>query len=334
MYTLQVILGSTRPTRAADPVARWVLDRAGRHPAFRPELLDLRDWPLPMFGEHFGTIGDLTDPTYSDPIVRSWNAKIREGDAYLVITPEYNHSVPGVLKNAIDSVFVSFAFRNKPMGIVAYSGSNTGGVRAAEHLAQIAVETEAVPLRSSMGISFVDKAFDAEGFYRTGDAMKFGDPSDPAQGLLFDGRIAENFKLSNGTWVDAGGVRVAVLSAAGSMVDDCVVCGENRDAIGVVLILGARARAVHEQPVVLRDALASLLRAHNAQARGSTSRIGRAILTFDALSPVEGEITDKGSVNQRRVLERRPALVQRLFADAGDPDVIVFTDPSERQHAT
>jgi feruloyl-CoA synthase len=178
------------------------------------------------------------------------------------------------------------------------------------------------------------KAFDAEGFYRTGDAMKFGDPSDPAQGLLFDGRIAENFKLSNGTWVDAGGVRVAVLSAAGSMVDDCVVCGENCDAIGVVLILGARARAVHEQPVVLRDALASLLRAHNAQARGSTSRIGRAILTFDALSPVEGEITDKGSVNQRRVLERRPALVQRLFADAGDPDVIVFTDPSERQHVT
>jgi len=163
MYTLQVILGSTRPTRAADPVARWVLDRVGRHEAFQPELLDLRDWPLPMFGEHYGTIGDFSDPTYSDPSVRSWNAKIREGDAYLVITPEYNHSVPGVLKNAIDSVFVSFAFRNKPMGIVAYSGGNTGGVRAAEHLTQIAVETEAVPLRSSMGISFVEKAFDAEG---------------------------------------------------------------------------------------------------------------------------------------------------------------------------
>jgi feruloyl-CoA synthase len=174
------------------------------------------------------------------------------------------------------------------------------------------------------------KAFDAEGFYRTGDAMKFQDQSDPTQGLLFDGRIAENFKLSNGTWVDAGGVRVAVLSAAGSLVDDCVVCGENRDAIGVVLILGARARAAHDQPVPLRDAIAALLRAHNAQARGSTSRIGRAVLTFEALSPVEGEITDKGSVNQRRVLERRPALLHRLFAEGDDAEVIDFTETPER----
>jgi NADPH-dependent FMN reductase len=79
MHTLQVIIGSTRPTRAADQVARWVMDRARRHPDLRPELLDLREWPLPMFGEHFGTIGDFADLTYSDPMVRSWNAKIREG---------------------------------------------------------------------------------------------------------------------------------------------------------------------------------------------------------------------------------------------------------------
>jgi NAD(P)H-dependent FMN reductase len=81
MHTLQVIIGSTRPTRAADQVARWVMDRARRHPDLRPELLDLREWPLPMFGEHFGTIGDFADLTYSDPMVRSWNAKIREGDS-------------------------------------------------------------------------------------------------------------------------------------------------------------------------------------------------------------------------------------------------------------
>src|SRR5580698_4710936 len=163
MYTLQVILGSTRPTRAADPVARWVLDRAGRHEAFQPELLDLRDWPLPMFGEHFGTIGDFRDPTYSDPIVRSWNAKIREGDAYLVITPEYNHSVPGVLKNAIDSVFVSFALRNKPIGSVGYSGGIAGGVRAIEHLALIAIEADMAPLRNSVVIPFVRDAFNSDG---------------------------------------------------------------------------------------------------------------------------------------------------------------------------
>jgi NADPH-dependent FMN reductase len=81
MPKLQVILGSTRPTRAADRVVPWVVDRAESHGAFEVELLDLRDWPLPFFQEHIGTLGDFSDPTYSDPIVRSWNRKIAEGDA-------------------------------------------------------------------------------------------------------------------------------------------------------------------------------------------------------------------------------------------------------------
>src|SRR5216683_1997641 len=131
---LQIIVGSTRPGRAADQVVPWVLAQAGRHEALETELLDLRDWPLPMFAEHMGSIGDFNDPVYSDPLVRRWNHKIREGDAYLMITPEYNHSVPGVLKNAIDSVFISNAFRNKPMAAVGYSGGIAGGVRAVEHL--------------------------------------------------------------------------------------------------------------------------------------------------------------------------------------------------------
>jgi NAD(P)H-dependent FMN reductase len=163
MFTLQVIVGSTRPTRAADPVAHWVMDRASRHDSFRAELLDLREWSLPMFGEHYGTIGDPRDPTYSEPIVRNWNAKIREGDAFLIITPEYNHSIPAVLKNAIDSVFVSFGFRNKPIGAVSYSGGQSAGVRAAEHLVQIAVEVGAAPMHSSMNIADVADAFDAAG---------------------------------------------------------------------------------------------------------------------------------------------------------------------------
>ncbi len=103
----------------------------------------------PIFAETFETVGDFNDPTYSSPLVRSWNKKIAEADAYLVVTPEYNHSVPAVLKNAIDSVFVSFAFRNKPLSVVGYSGGIAGGVRAIEHLAQIAVEAEMVPLRTS-----------------------------------------------------------------------------------------------------------------------------------------------------------------------------------------
>jgi NAD(P)H-dependent FMN reductase len=155
---LQVIVGSTRPARAADKVVRWVTGQA-LHEAFDTEVIDLRDWPLPMFGEHAGSIGDPNDPSYSDPAVRQWNRKIAEADAYLVITPEYNHSVPRELKNAIDSVFFSFAFRNKPMAMVGYSAGIGGGIRAIEHLTQIAVEVEAAPLRSTVIMPFVDKAF-------------------------------------------------------------------------------------------------------------------------------------------------------------------------------
>jgi NAD(P)H-dependent FMN reductase len=166
---LQVIVGSTRPARAADKVVPWVTGRAALHGAFDTEVIDLRDWPLPMFAEHMGSIGDPSDPSYSDPAVRLWNRKIAEADAYLVITPEYNHSVPGELKNAIDNVFVSFAFRNKPMAMVGYSGGIGGAIRAIEHLTQIAVEVEAAPLRSTVILPFVDKAFSED-----------GEPADPA----------------------------------------------------------------------------------------------------------------------------------------------------------
>jgi len=166
---LQIIVGSTRPTRAADKVVPWVARRAALHEAFETEILDLRDWPLPMFGEHVGSLGDPADPSYSDEIVRRWNRKIAEADAYLIVTPEYNHSIPGELKNAIDSVFFSFAFRDKPMAAVGYSAGVGAAIRAIEHLAQIAVEVEAAPLRSSVVLPYVDKAFDDD-----------GEPSDPA----------------------------------------------------------------------------------------------------------------------------------------------------------
>jgi NAD(P)H-dependent FMN reductase len=159
MSKLQIIIGSTRPGRAADLVTPWVTEQAKAHGAFEIEVLDLRDWQLPMFAETFETVGDFNDPTYSTPVVRAWNQKIREGDAYLVITPEYNHSVPAVLKNAIDSVFVSFAFRNKPIVAVGYSGGVAGGIRAIEHLAQIAVEAEMVPIRTVTVFPQVAEAF-------------------------------------------------------------------------------------------------------------------------------------------------------------------------------
>jgi NAD(P)H-dependent FMN reductase len=156
---LGIIVGSTRPTRAADVVVPWVLERARAHGAFDVQVLDLRDWPLPLFQEHMGSIGDFADPTYSDPLVRRWNQTIKALDAVLVVTPEYNHSVPAALKNAFDSVFVSFALRNKPLAAVGYSGGLSGAVRAIEHLAHIAIEAEMVPLRNTVILPQLESAF-------------------------------------------------------------------------------------------------------------------------------------------------------------------------------
>jgi NAD(P)H-dependent FMN reductase len=172
MSKLLVIVGSTRPGRAADLVVPWVTSRARAYQGFDAEVADLRDWPLPVFAEHPGTIGDINDPVYSEPIVRAWNKKVKQADAYIVITPEYNHSIPAVLKNAIDTVWLSFGFRNKPVAAVGYSGSIGGGIRAIEHLAHVFIEAEAVPLRNTVVIPFVRTAF--------GDN---GEPIDPETGI-------------------------------------------------------------------------------------------------------------------------------------------------------
>ena len=163
MSKLLVIVGSTRPTRAADLVVPWLAGKAAEHPAFETEVVDLRDWPLPFFGEHFGTIGDINDPTYSEPLVKEWNEKIKSADAVIIVTAEYNHSIPGRLKNALDTVWLSFGFRNKPVGFVGYSAGIAGGTRAIEHLAHVFVETESVPVRNSVIIPEVQSAFDENG---------------------------------------------------------------------------------------------------------------------------------------------------------------------------
>jgi NAD(P)H-dependent FMN reductase len=179
MFKLKIIIGSTRPGRAADHVVPWVTGLADQHPAFTAEVLDLREWPLPFFAETFETVGDPLHPAYSDPVIKLWNRRVAEGDAYLFVTPEYNHSVPGVLKNAIDSVFASFAFRHKPAAFVGYSGSIAAGVRAVEHLAHIAIEAEMVPLRNTVLIPAVGGAFSQD-----------GEPRDPATaaaaGIMLD----------------------------------------------------------------------------------------------------------------------------------------------------
>lgn len=168
MLNLKIIIGSIRPGRAADQVLPWITGAAREHGDFAVDVLDLRDWPLPLFAETLSSVGDSRSPTFSVPAVKRWNEKIAEGDAYLFVTPEYNHSIPAVLKNAIDSIFATFAFRGKPAAYVAYSGGIGGGIRAVEHLALVAIEAEMVPLRNSVVIPFVGNAFGPD-----------GQPSDP-----------------------------------------------------------------------------------------------------------------------------------------------------------
>jgi len=163
MLSLKIILGSTRDGRAADRVSPWVIRHAQALAGYEIELLDLREWALPMFAETAGTVGDFANPSYSRPLVHKWNQTVRAADAVLIITPEYNHSVPAVLKNAIDSLFFSFALRNKPVALVAYSAGQVGGARSVEHLAHILIEAEAVPLRNTVLIPAVHAAFDSNG---------------------------------------------------------------------------------------------------------------------------------------------------------------------------
>lgn len=163
MLNVKILLGSTREGRAADLVVPWLLRRTEAQPSFAVEVLDLREWALPMFAETIHTIGDFRDPTYSQPLIRQWNDSISAADGLVIVTPEYNHSVPATLKNALDSLFFSFALRNKPVGVVGYSGGAVGGARAVEHLAHVLIEAEAVPLRNTVLIPAVHSAFDDAG---------------------------------------------------------------------------------------------------------------------------------------------------------------------------
>ncbi len=163
MLKVQIIVGSTREGRNADAVLLWVMRAVQSKAAFDLEILDLRDWPLPFFQETIATVENFADPTYSDPLVKRWNNKIKEADAYIVVTPEYNHSLPAILKNAVDTVFFSYSFRRKPVACVGYSLGATAGARAVEHLNQVMLETEAVPVRTPTLIPFITNAFDADG---------------------------------------------------------------------------------------------------------------------------------------------------------------------------
>ena len=184
-------------------------------------------------------------------------------------------------------------------------------------------------------------AFDEEGFYKIGDALKFADPADPAKGLLFDGRIAEDFKLATGTWVSVGPLRMAFIAHCAPFARDVVFAGPDRDELGALVIPDveacrklaadlppdATAAVVLASPQV-RTAFAQLLNALADPSRGTSSRVGRAILLSEPPSLDVGEVTDKGSINQRAVLAHRAALVEELYAEPLSGNVIVASSLS------
>ena len=180
-------------------------------------------------------------------------------------------------------------------------------------------------------------AFDAEGFYQPGDAVRLADPADDNKGVVFDGRLAEDFKLLSGTWVHVGALRVALLAAASPALQDAVIAGADRDEVAVLAwlnVAGCRT-LIGDDAAALPDlARHPAVRAHvartiaqwNVAHPGSSQRIARILLLPDLPSIDGGEITDKGYINQRLALAHRAAEVARVFADAPDEEVIVLGD--------
>ncbi len=171
------------------------------------------------------------------------------------------------------------------------------------------------------------KSFDEEGFFRMGDAVKFLDECDVSKGMVFDGRLAEDFKLSSGTWVSVGPLRAKILSHFSPLVRDCVIAGIDRDEVGMLVfpdleacreLCGGSVDAANATQIlrieVVRRAFRERLVGFTQSATGSSNCVARILLLEEPPSLDGGEITDKGSLNQRAVLDRRAALVEEMYA--------------------
>ncbi len=175
------------------------------------------------------------------------------------------------------------------------------------------------------------EAFDEEGFYKLGDAVKFVDPDDPNQGLIFDGRVGEDFKLSSGTWVSVGTLRPDLVAACSPLIFDAVICGQDKNYASAMVWPSPAAVEAYGRAAggdlaqalgKLTTDIAEKIRAHNAAEKGSSRRIKRFTVLTTPPSIDAGEITDKGYVNQRAVQDARADTVARLYADPLDPGVV------------
>ncbi|HEY2255480.1 MAG TPA: feruloyl-CoA synthase, partial [Variovorax sp.] len=164
------------------------------------------------------------------------------------------------------------------------------------------------------------EAFDEEGYYRIGDAGRLVDAARPERGVLFHGRVAEDFKLSSGTWVSVGTLRVELVSRLAPLAQDVVITGHDRAEIGMLVFASAQAQALprHE----FHTALLRVMRELRDAGAGSSRCPARALVLAQPPDLEAGEITDKGYINQGAVLARRAQEVERLHRDAPDAEVI------------
>ena len=143
---IKVIIGSTRQGRFSEKPAQWIYEEAKKLDGVEAELLDLKDYPMPFFESSMSP--SMAQGKYENEVVQKWAEKIKEGDAFIIVTPEYNHGYPAILKNAMDVIYPEW--NRKPVGFVAYGSAM--GARAVEQLRQVAIELQMAPIRNAIHI--------------------------------------------------------------------------------------------------------------------------------------------------------------------------------------
>jgi feruloyl-CoA synthase len=178
------------------------------------------------------------------------------------------------------------------------------------------------------------KVFDEEGFYCTGDALKFVDEADANKGMIFDGRLSEDFKLNTGTWVSVGNLRAQMIAEGKGLIQDVVITGHDKEFVGAIVFAGVDyckriadlGKEIELNVIIqhkaVKEKLQVVLNEMAVKSTGSSSLIKRAVFADFNLNIDKGEITDKGSINQRMIIQNHPELVQKIYSSGFEDDVI------------
>ena len=159
MIKIQVILSTTRPERRSEQIGKWVMSELSKNKEVEAELIDLKEWNLPFFDEAKSMMS-IKDEEISSDLIRDWGKKIAEADGYIIVTAEYNHGYPAVLKNALDYAY--YQWHKKAIGFVAY-GASVGGARSVEQLRQVAIELQMAPVANAVYIPAVWEKLKSDG---------------------------------------------------------------------------------------------------------------------------------------------------------------------------